>query len=97
MPVKASKLKELIDKHNDPNNKTRIVSIQGTSISNFFPMRMREGDKILIEDGDIVWKEYSVESKDQPLVYRTGINNIDLVNYISDPADLPIIGNGKLE
>lgn len=81
MPVNAYKLKELIKKHNDPNSDTMIVSIMGTSSANFFPARINKDDKIRINDGEIIWEEY-VEEFDQPIVSKTGIENIDLVNYV---------------
>lgn len=81
MPVNADKLKELIKQHNDPNSNVMINTIMGTSSANFFPIRMKKDDQIIINDGEIIWKEY-VEEFDSPIISKTGIENIDLVNYI---------------
>ena len=58
MALNKIELIDVIKRHNDPNDATTIVSIQGTSVSNFFPERMRKGDIISIDNDDIVWKEY---------------------------------------
>ena len=96
MALNKIELIDVIKRHNDPNDATTIVSIQGTSVSNFFPERMRKGDIISIDNDDIVWKEYADDS-DTPLIYRTGLDNIDMVKFIPAPGSYVVKDNGKVE
>ena len=96
MALNKIELIDVIKRHNDPNDATTIVSIQGTSVSNFFPERMRKGDIISIDNDDIVWKEYADDS-DTPLIYRTGLDNIDMVKFIPAPGSYTVKDNGRVE
>ena len=96
MALNIVKLIDLIKKHNDPNDATRIISIQGTSVANFFPERMKKDDVINIESGDIVWKEYGDHKEQDPVIYRTGLNNIDQIKFIPAPGEDIILDNGKV-
>ena len=97
MALNIVKLIDLIKKHNDPNDATRIISIQGTSVANFFPERMKKDDVINIESGDIVWKEYGDHKEQDPVIYRTGLNNIDQIKFIPAPGEDIILDNGKVD
>ena len=97
MALNIVKLIDLIKKHNDPNDATRIISIQGTSVANFFPERMKKDDVINIESGDIVWKEYGDHKEQDPVIYRTGLNNIDQIKFIPAPGEDIILDNGKID
>ena len=97
MALNIVKLIDLIKKHNDPNDATRIISIQGTSVANFFPERMKKDDIINIESGDIVWKEYGDHKEQDPVIYRTGLNNIDQIKFIPAPGEDIILDNGKID
>ena len=97
MALNIVKLIDLIKKHNDPNDVTRIISIQGTSVANFFPERMKKDDVINIESGDIVWKEYGDHKEQDPVIYRTGLNNIDQIKFIPAPGEDIILDNGKVD
>ena len=97
MALNIFKLIDLIKKHNDPNDATRIISIQGTSVANFFPERMKKDDVINIESGDIVWKEYGDHKEQDPVIYRTGLNNIDQIKFIPAPGEDIILDNGKVD
>ena len=97
MALNIVKLIDLIKKHNDPNDATRIISIQGTSVANFFPERMKKDDVINIESGDIVWKEYGDHKEKDPVIYRTGLNNIDQIKFIPAPGEDIILDNGKVD
>ena len=97
MALNIVKLIDLIKKHNDPNDATRIISIQGTSVANFFPERMKKDDVINIESGDIVWKEYGDHKEQDPVIYRTGLNNIDQIKFIPAPGEGIILDNGKVD
>ena len=96
MALNKIELIDVIKRHNDPNDATTIISIQGTSVSNFFPERMRKGDIISIDNDDIVWKEYADDS-DTPLIYRTGLDNIDMVKFIPAPGSYTVKDNGRVE
>ena len=96
MALNKIELIDVIKRHNDPNDATTIISIQGTSVSNFFPERMRKGDIISIDNDDIVWKEYADDS-DTPLIYRTGLDNIDTVKFIPAPGSYTVKDNGRVE
>ena len=97
MALNIVKLIDLIKKHNDPNDATRIISIQGTSVANFFPERMKKDDVINIESGDIVWKEYGDHKEQDPVIYRTGLNNIDQIKFIPAPGEDIFLDNGKVD
>ena len=97
MALNIVKLIDLIKKHNDPNDATRIISIQGTSVANFFPERMKKDDVINIESGDIIWKEYGDHKEQDPVIYRTGLNNIDQIKFIPAPGEDIILDNGKVD
>ena len=97
MALNIVKLIDLIKKHNDPNDATRIISIQGTSVANFFPERMKKDDVINIESGDIVWKEYGDHKEQDPVIYRTGLNNIDQIKFIPVPGEDIFLDNGKVD
>ena len=97
MALNIVKLIDLIKKHNDPNDATRIISIQGTSVANFFPERMKKDDVINIESGDIVWKEYGDHKEQDPVIYRTGLNNIDQIKFIPAPGEDIILDNSKVD
>ena len=97
MALNIVKLIDLIKKHNDPNDATRIISIQGTSVANFFLERMKKDDVINIESGDIVWKEYGDHKEQDPVIYRTGLNNIDQIKFIPAPGEDIILDNGKVD
>ena len=97
MALNIVKLIDLIKKHNDPNDATRIISIQGTSVANFFPERMKKDDVINIESGDIVWKEYGDHKEQDLVIYRTGLNNIDQIKFIPAPGEDIILDNSKVD
>ena len=96
MALNKIELIDVIKRHNDPNDATTIISIQGTSVSNFFPERMRKGDIVNIDNDDIVWKEYADDS-DTPIIYRTGLDNIDMVKFIPAPGSYTVKDNGRVE
>ena len=78
MAISKTALLDLITKHNDPTDETKILVIQSTSASNFFSDRLF--GKIKIDGEDLVFTEFS---NDGQHLYqtRTGIDNIDIVTY----------------
>lgn len=78
MAISKDALISIINKHNDPNDSTRIFNIQSTSASNLFTGRFF-GD-IIIDGDDIVVME-SDDTGEELYTLRTGMDNIDIVKY----------------
>lgn len=81
MAINEAYLKELVAKHNDPEDETRIWNIQSTSGSNFFTDRL--SSNILIHEDDIIFLEGDLHGK-EIFTIRTGMDNIDIVKVKLD-------------
>lgn len=86
--ISKEALVDLINKHNDPNDDTRIFNIQSTSATNFFTGRMI-GD-IKIEGEDIVFMEFD-NTEEELYTIRTGLDNIDVIKYKKKPKMTTLI------
>ena len=78
MAISKTALIDIINKHNDPNDSTRIFNIQSTSASNLFAGRFF--GNIIIDGDDIVVME-SDDTGEELYTLRTGMDNIDIVKY----------------
>lgn len=97
MAINAEFFKDLVARHNDQNDTTRIYNIQGSSQTNYMPDRFYNPDNlkypsIEIVDGDVVIKE-EVEAAhgnvdNAVMTTRLGISNIDHVRYFDEGDEL---------
>lgn len=85
MSLDKAFLKKLIADHNDPANKTRIYSLQGTNQSNIVIERIYNPDKspfpkLTIVGEDLEWQilggDYEI------ITERTALDSIDFVKYV---------------
>ena len=83
MAINEAYLKELVAKHNDPKDETRIWNIQSTSGNNFFTDRLFSN--ILIHEDDIIFLEGDLHGK-EIFTIRTGMDNIDIVKVKLDTS-----------
>ena len=83
MAISKDELKKIIAKHNDPTDPTTIFNIQCSSATNLFSGRFI-GD-LLVDGDDLVFAEID-NTGEEVYTIRTGLENIDIIKYKSDPA-----------
>ena len=83
MAISKAKLVDIINKHNDPDDPTHIFNIQCSSATNLFTGRFV--GNIVIDGDDLVFNEVD-NTEEEVYTIRTGLENIDIVQYKSDPT-----------
>src|SRR5699024_1622430 len=98
MAIDVTFFKDLVDKHNDQKDTTRIVIIQGNTAINYVVSHSYNPDGLLyppleIVGDDLVWREQTETATalrtNEIMTCRTGLDVIDYVRYydVGDELD----------
>ena len=97
MPVNKEFLKDLITKHNDQNDLTRIIRLVSNSqsiypVSDFYNPENLSFQPIEIADEDMVWRKQSEiahhDRENEVITFRTGLDNVESVMYFEPGNEL---------